>query len=341
MLAGNALCSKAKAMYGKRIKDEEYVEFCKKDNVSDLIMSLGNNEGYRNVFKSKAIHSLHREQLEDLLQREYYLRIEKLLKYIPRGKSEYYLQPIRLIEIRIILDKLLNLLYPDSKMNLHLIPAFFNKYIRFDVVELSKVSNLQDFKIIISKLKYNHLLDYEKIESMEQFNNIESSIMELYYDRYVECIKSSFNKTKQKELLEILFTSIELKNIEKIYRLKQYYEIENKELIERISFKYTRLSKEMIDILLKSSKEDFLLNLNKSKYQKYLDLDDFVYIEYTTNKIKYNVAKRFMRFSNNAASVFMTHCILQQIEIDNLKHIIEGIRYNKDASNIESFLIYM
>ena len=45
-------------------------------------------------------------------------------------------------------------------------------------------------------------------------------------------------------------------------------------------------------------------------------------------------------FSNSAPLVYMTYCILQRIEIDNLKHIIEGIRYNQPVSKIENTLIY-
>ena len=32
----------------------------------------------------------------------------------------------------------------------------------------------------------------------------------------------------------------------------------------------------------------------------------------------------------------MTYSILQRIEIDNLKHIVEGIRYNQPVSKIEN-----
>ena len=61
---------------------------------------------------------------------------------------------------------------------------------------------------------------------------------------------------------------------------------------------------------------------------------------YYADSIQYNIAKRYMRFSNSAPLVYMTYCILQRIEIDNLKHIIEGIRYNQPVSKIENTLIY-
>ena len=47
-----------------------------------------------------------------------------------------------------------------------------------------------------------------------------------------------------------------------------------------------------------------------------------------------------MRFSSNAPLVYLTYSILQKVEVDNLKHIIEGIRYGRDASIIEEMLIF-
>ena len=68
--------------------------------------------------------------------------------------------------------------------------------------------------------------------------------------------------------------------------------------------------------------------------------NEFVYIEYYTEKINYHLAKRFMRFSTDSALVYMTYKIVYQVEIDNLKHIIEGLRYGETPSQIESMLIY-
>ncbi len=47
-----------------------------------------------------------------------------------------------------------------------------------------------------------------------------------------------------------------------------------------------------------------------------------------------------MRFSTDSALVYMTYKIVYQVEIDNLKHIIEGLRYGETPSQIESMLIY-
>jgi len=80
--------------------------------------------------------------------------------------------------------------------------------------------------------------------------------------------------------------------------------------------------------------------LSKSKYQFLIDDDEFIYIEYYIDQIKFNLAKRYMHFSNKATIIYITYCILSQIEVDNLIHIIEGMRYGKDPKSIEETLIY-
>ena len=44
--------------------------------------------------------------------------------------------------------------------------------------------------------------------------------------------------------------------------------------------------------------------------------------------------------SVNAVSYTHLYKIVYQVEIDNLKHIIEGLRYGEAPSQIEAMLIY-
>ena len=96
---------------------------------------------------------------------------------------------------------------------------------------------------------------------------------------------------------------------------------------------YSRIPKSMMNELIEAKDaSDFLKKLSQSPYKLYIDDHDFIYIEYYTEKIRYHLAKRFMRFSTDSALVFMTYKIVYQVEIDNLKHIIEGLRYGEAPS---------
>ena len=146
---------------------------------------------------------------------------------------------------------------------------------------------------------------------------------------------------KQKDLLNVLYTMIELQNITKIYRLKKFFNATPAHIEETLFMEYSRMPKSvMADLIAAPDADSLLKKLSESQYKFYVDEKEYVYIEYYAEKIKYNLAKRYMRFSTDAALVYMTYEIILNIEIDNLKHIIEGIRYGEPASSIEKMLIY-
>ncbi len=172
-------------------------------------------------------------------------------------------------------------------------------------------------------------------------NALERQMKSLYYSTYVAAIKKNFKGKKQKELLDILSTSIELINITKIYRFKKYFKESNETIKNSLYLEHCRMSSSMLDTLIEARGAKELMELlANSKYKLYLGDKDYAYIEYYVEEVRYNIAKRYMRFSSNAPLVYLTYSILQKVEVDNLKHIIEGIRYGRDASSIEEMLIF-
>ncbi len=63
-------------------------------------------------------------------------------------------------------------------------------------------------------------------------------------------------------------------------------------------------------------------------------------MEYYAERIKYNLARRFMYFSNSVAKVFAAFMLLRGIETENLTNIIESIRYQLAEADIKKMLIY-
>ena len=89
----------------------------------------------------------------------------------------------------------------------------------------------------------------------------------------------------------------------------------------------TQIAAEVLDILAHSA------------YSRYFDKDNFVYIEYSAGSIRYNLAKKYLTFSQNTTTAFVAFMVLQEIEIENLINIIEGVRYKQDISQMRALLI--
>ena len=301
-LSSNALCAKAKAMYGGRLNKNVYLDLTRKQTIGEVVSYLKSQTSYADALKDINIRHVHRGQIEDCLNQEYYHRCAKLMKYSPKSDEDFYLFEIIGVEINLIMDNLLQYL---SKTRYYKVLKEIDFSVPFDVKE------------------------------------VHMCLQSLYYENIVETIKKHFKGSVQKDLLNIFYTSIELKNISKIYRYKQYFHESEDSIRSSLFLQYSRLPKDMMNRLISASgPKEVLSLLSTSKYNFYMDDKEFAYIEYYADSIQYNIAKRYMRFSNSAPLVYMTYCILQRIEIDNLKHIIEGIRYNQPVSKIENTLIY-
>lgn len=170
---------------------------------------------------------------------------------------------------------------------------------------------------------------------------MEVELKRLYYRKYFALVNELFKGKKRDDLNTVMNTSIELQNITKIYRLKKYFNASTDQIKETLFMEYSRIPKSTMNELIETKDaSEFLQKLASSPYKLYVDDNEFVYIEYFTGKIQYNLAKRYMRFSTDSALVFMTYRLVFQNEVDNLKHIIEGLRYNEPANQIASMLIY-
>ena len=69
------------------------------------------------------------------------------------------------------------------------------------------------------------------------------------------------------------------------------------------------------------------------------DMPDAIRMERAFQTLRWRTARNALHFSGHAAvSLYAVHC-LNQIEVQNLITVIEGIRYHKPVSYIRSLLI--
>lgn len=340
-LSSNALCAKAKAMYGGRLNKNVYLDLTRKQTIGEVVSYLKSQTSYADALKDINIRHVHRGQIEDCLNQEYYHRCAKLMKYSPKSDEDFYLFEIIGVEINLIMDKLVSLQAKEQySFNLS-IPTYLAKKTSFNIDGLVNIESFKDLLQYLSKTRYYKVLKEIDFSVPFDVKEVHMCLQSLYYENIVETIKKHFKGSVQKDLLNIFYTSIELKNISKIYRYKQYFHESEDSIRSSLFLQYSRLPKDMMNRLISASgPKEVLSLLSTSKYNFYMDDKEFAYIEYYVDSIQYNIAKRYMRFSNSAPLVYMTYCILQRIEIDNLKHIIEGIRYNQPVSKIENTLIY-
>lgn len=341
--SSNAIAAKARAMYSRHITDVQYDELLKKRSVNDVLNYLKSETSYADALEDVKETNIHREELEALLDEESFARTAKLMHYVPKKDIKFYSLGVIRQEIRLILTKV-SLLNSESQENYDMdLPAYLAKYASFNIYGLL---NIDSYEALCSYLKktiyYPVMIDHTPDEDEKvDINLLEFDLKRSYYHYFEKTIKSLFKGQKQKDMLTMLYTRVELENICKIYRLKRYFNASTDVIRACLVMEYSRMPAKIMDELIEAKDvKEFLKILSESPYKIYVDEKDFVYIEYYRSKIVYNLAKRYMRFSTDPALVYMTYVIVHEIEVENLKHVIEGLRYGESSDYIKAMLIY-
>jgi V/A-type H+-transporting ATPase subunit C len=341
--SSNAILAKARSMYSHRLTEQNYEELLKRRSINDLVSYLKSETVYAQALMDVKETNIHRGQLESLLNKEIFLRLDRLMRYASKKELEFYQLGVIELEYQLILTKV-RLIQSEIYTGYEIeIPDYLDKYATFDLYGLLRINDYDSLLVLMRGTKYyDVLLKYKpEDDKVYDFNGVELEFKRIYYNEYVEKVNRLFKGQKKKDLLSMINTSVELQNITKIYRLKKYFHATPDQIKQTLFLEYTRIPKNVMNELIEAKDaSEFLKKLAKSPYKLYVDDSEFVYIEYHAEKIKYNLAKRFMRFSTDSALVYMTYKIVYQIEIDNLKHIIEGLRYGESPSQIEAMLIF-
>ena len=340
--ASNAILAKARSMYGGHLTSSDYEALLSLKSVSEVVNYLKNNTAYSSVLGDIRENDVHRGQLEALLSEESFMRISRLARYGVGKERDFYMLNIMGREINILLH-VLRLINADRLEDLKVIlPSYLKGYTTFDINGLLNVHNIDDLMKLIEKTDYAKVISSCLPERGKRINvnKIELELKRAYYNHYEETVKSLYKGKTQQELLKMLDTSVELDNITKIYRLKKYFNASPVDITELLLLDHTRISKRMMKELINAKDaDDMLAKLSTSAYKIDVGDHDYVYIEYYTQRIEYNLAKKYMMFSTSAPLVFMTYVIVHNLEIENLKHIVEGVRYNQDADSIRNLII--
>ncbi len=341
--AGNAIIAKAKAIYGNRLKPEDYDELLRLDTISEIFVYLKKNGKYIDTLGDVRDTDIHRGQLEDLINKSYFIMLTRINKFVNTSDRRFYQLDMIKREIDIVLSSLRSVISGDISTSIRDLPIFFKEHASFDIELLSKSLSMKEVLNVLKGTRYFDLLEPYNTDDpgVIPYQEIEHDIWNMYHKIVIDRINRYFRGKELANLMDIYQTKVEIENIVKIYRLKKFYNADEKTILSSLITDKIRMSKaKLMELALAKNAEDVLKALSDSDFSEYEDEDGYIYIEYFAEKINYHIAKRYMFFSTSPAIVYSTFIILNEIERSNIFNIIEGIRYNVDKEDIRKMLIY-
>ena len=340
--AANAMAAKTKAMYAKRLTKNDYAILLQKKSVAEVASYLKNETYYASVLEGVNEKALHRGQLEVLIRKDIILRFSRILRYSTSKDDAIYQTIIVDSEVNTILSQIRSQIYDDFSAGLDGLPMTIQGGFCFDVKAVINARTYEDLCLALEGTVYHDILikyhptDVEELD----FVGLEQELQRYKFEETIKVMDKHVKGKARKDVYEILYTSAELENIAKIYRLKKYFKAPAEKIKELITPVYLKFTKDEIDYMIDNVSPDHIFErIKATNYRKYLD-DNFIFFEHSTRSINYNLNKRNIMYSSDADVVLLIYKALMDTEVQNIIDIIEGIRYRIAPDQINKILIY-
>lgn len=336
-----AVYTRAKAKFGKRLKEKDYKALLNCESVPDVMAYLKSNTHYINAFGEANERGMRRGLFESLLRQYQINEFDTLSRYeLSFGEdiSAYVAHKTEISEI----IRILTMLNSREKRQYNFtVPAHIAKKTSINVNMLAKVETFEQFLQAVKNTPYESVLKKYSTEQNRQIpiTEIES---ELYTKLYVELYKAidTGESTEKKELRSFLDTIIDYRNFLNIIRLKKYYNIDPNTIKSHI-IPFGELKPKIIDAMCNAETAQQVYDIMAdTRVGKLIDKAEYENLDELEIMVKYKKARRNMYYSDSPSVVMISYIILCEIELHNLVCLIEGARYKVDKNVIEKLLIY-
>lgn len=341
----NAIMAKVHALYGKRLKAEDYDTLLNMKTVGEVAAYLKSDTYYEQTLQELREDLIHRGQLETMVRRRILNIYIGLIKYSTRETLflQAYIMHNEILQLLLAL-RLLN----TNSMEKYIVslPVYLTRYMSFDMFRLASARSFDDLlKIVAHSEYYNVLKNFRPITSDTQIDmsGCETALLTCYYSTMFRHIKEEYRGETRENLLFHFKTRLDLHNLMVIYRLKRYFNYSPEQIRRNLVTLDSLLSRRSYEALLETQDVSQLLqkigSLPLMRHAKLNTLDDNAHILARLAFITHGMSLHYFRLSQHPAVVVMNYMTLLEIEVNNLVRIIEGIRYKLPAEEIRSLLV--
>ncbi|MDD6022153.1 MAG: V-type ATPase subunit [Oscillospiraceae bacterium] len=336
----NAIMAKARAMYGKRLTLQDYVGLSGCKSCSEIVSYLKGRTSYADAFENTVTAGIDEGYVEFLIKKLSYMRFATLCRYEMSFGEELHNYFIVKEEINQILLCIKSILLKNTDKYVMSVPAFYSKSLDVNAYDLMNIKTIPELIDSLEGTDYQSIIK-KCYDSGSEYLEYECELFNYFYEFEYKLIKKSGGK-KGGELFELLSTKADTKFIDNIYRTKKYFSASSKSLIQSLApIHLTGFTAKQINALLNAADEKEILSILKgTKYKNYAEkIEKTDYVEQAINEENYKMYKHLLRFSTNPNVTMFCFMFLESIEVSNIIHIIEGVKYKMSPDEIKSLLI--
>lgn len=342
--SANTILAKAHAMYAGRLTESNYNDLLNCKSVGDIATYLKNRTVYADVLQDAMAESLHREQLESILHKRLFNQYASLCRYELSIGSELYRGFIIRAEVEEILKFLRFLCNHHPEDYIFSLPPFLTDHTQVNLFALAEVKEFDDILRVLNGTDYFQTIEPFVKQSKEtgviDYFSIEAEMKKLEFRLMCDIVTETFSGKYKKEVIQYFEREIDIKNIINIYRLKRTVRASREDIQNTLVFGHSVLSHQEFEVLAgAATEEEFLARLKSTQIGQSLQEKSYDCLEEGLQKVRFDIEKRSFRFATNPYIVMFAYVFLAENEVQNITHIIEGIRYAIPPETIKSMLI--
>ncbi len=339
----NATIAKARAMWGKRLKEEDYKRLAMCQNVSDVAEYLKSNTYYADAFSDVDLRTVHRGYLESLIRnsaRNRYMNLCNFQNLSNLPFFEFYLRKYEIYELMRFV------MYMNSGSTEHFIsyvPEFLFKNATFDILALPSARNIDDFFKIIERTPYFSIIKSAGLDLRGRIDypRCEVLLRTYYLSELQRIVEKTISGKERDELIAQIKQQVDLINIINSYRLKVFFKMDNESVMKHMLPFAGRMKLAQRDELMSSENDqEYIDAFSKSIYGRQLGNLRSTFFEENINRLRMVSAKRGLMSAKGVSLCLYCLDFLFDVESDNIVTIIEGIRYKKPYDVIMNYVIY-
>ncbi|MGM9941829.1 MAG: V-type ATPase subunit [Bulleidia sp.] len=340
-----AMTVKARAMFGKRLKEDDYEALIQKRDVGDIAAHLKNETQYREILSGINERAIHRQHLESLLRKDIFLRLKKLMRYSDEKDRDFIYTFSMKSEIMMILFCVRYIMNPDQNIRDEMIasmPVFTEKYFSFDVKKLIEINAYDELINLLQGTAYQPILMKYRSEKIQELDYIalEHDMEILIFRKIHLAIDRYGNSEDAQKMREIINGRAELINLSVIYRLKREFHMTGDTMEALLLPYHSMFSEKEIHEMIENSSAQEVLDAIRKKYRRYVKDAVFTNIEHYVEQISFHLYHYFMEYETEPSLILMSYMYLADTEIHNIINIIEGVRYKVSPDRIRAMLTY-
>lgn len=336
----NAVTAKVHALFAKRLTDEDYANLLSFHSNEEIFNYLRNETSYAEYLDVLPSVTLSSSRFENALQKCLLDRKASLCRFQKLIGDKTYSYFIKKDEIEAILYCARHL---DTEIITDLFdrPAFFIREQSVSGTELQRATSFDEFADLLSQTPYAKKVEplFSSDSNYKSLAALERILFNDLYSNLKATIRKKYKGKSSKEIIRYIEFVSDMSVISSFYRLTENYpDFKNYQAGILMPSVTAFTPKEIRQFEAAQTSKDVLNIVKASVYGKYFT-EKITNIDLFVRKLTVEKSVKNIRYSQNPIlSLFSYETVLQN-EINNIIHIIEGVKYGLNPSEISDILV--